>query len=59
MKRLTRNPTLRRCVRCGYVYDPQRGDPDSSIPPGVPFERLPAEWRCPVCGARRAQFPPR
>lgn len=52
-------PPPRRCAVCGYVYDPRRGDPDGGVPPGVPFERLPADWRCPRCGAPRSQFPPR
>ena len=36
---------------CGYVYDPARGDKRGKIPPGVRFEDLPEDWRCPVCGA--------
>jgi len=59
MKREKKESAPRRCVRCGYEYDPRRGDAAGGVPPGVPFERLPAHWRCPVCGARRSQFPPR
>lgn len=44
------------CQVCGYVYDPELGDPDSGIPPGTPFEDLPDDWECPVCGARKDQF---
>ncbi len=44
------------CDLCGYVYDPELGDPDSGIKPGVRFEDLPEEWVCPVCGAGKDQF---
>ena len=40
-----------RCTVCGYIYDPALGDPDGGINPGIPFEELPPEWVCPVCGA--------
>lgn len=45
-----------RCLVCGYVYDPALGDPDNGVEPGMPFERLPLGWVCPVCGAPRDQF---
>ncbi len=41
---------------CGYVYDPAVGDPDGGIAPGSPFEDIPDDWRCPVCGATKASF---
>ncbi len=44
------------CTVCGYVYDPEIGDPESDIPPGTPFENLPDEWVCPVCGASKDEF---
>jgi len=44
------------CTVCGYIYDPAVGDPDSGIQPGTPFESLPADWVCPVCGADKSQF---
>lgn len=44
------------CNVCGYVYDPQLGDPDSGIAPGTPFEKLPDNWVCPVCGASKSEF---
>ncbi len=46
------------CTVCGYVYDPTEGDPDSDIPPGTPFEYLPDDWCCPVCGASKEDFEP-
>jgi len=44
------------CQVCGYVYDPTVGDPDSGVPPGTPWEKLPADWVCPVCGAGKDEF---
>lgn len=44
------------CTVCGYVYDPDKGDPESGIKPGTPFEELPDDWVCPVCGAGKDQF---
>jgi flavin reductase (DIM6/NTAB) family NADH-FMN oxidoreductase RutF/rubredoxin len=45
-----------KCSVCGYVYDPAVGDPDGGIKPGTPFEAIPADWTCPVCGAEKSQF---
>jgi rubredoxin len=44
------------CTVCGYVYDPQQGDPDNGIDPGTKFEDLPDDWDCPVCGASKDDF---
>ena len=46
------------CSVCGYVYDPEDGDPDNGVDPGTPFEDLPDDWVCPVCGATKDQFEP-
>jgi rubredoxin len=46
------------CTSCGYVYDPEEGDPDGGIPAGTEFEAIPDDWFCPVCGARKADFEP-
>jgi rubredoxin len=46
------------CGICGYVYDPAKGDTDGGIPPGTPFEELPDDWSCPVCGAAKSEFAP-
>jgi len=45
-----------KCSVCGYIYDPELGDPDGGIKPGTPFEELPDDWVCPVCGASKDQF---
>ena len=44
------------CLVCGWVYDPEKGDPDGDIKPGVPLEQLPDNWVCPVCGVGKDQF---
>ncbi len=45
-----------QCDVCGYIYDPEVGDPDSGIAPGTPFDQIPDDWVCPVCGASKDQF---
>lgn len=44
------------CEACGYIYDPEKGDPMSDIAAGTAFEDLPEDWVCPVCGADKDQF---
>ncbi len=44
------------CSVCGYVYDPALCDPDGGIKPGTPFEELPDDWMCPICGASKSEF---
>ena len=44
------------CANCGFIYDPEEGDPDSGIAPGTPFEDIPDDWKCPLCGAEKSQF---
>ena len=46
------------CNICGYIYDPEEGDPDSGIAPGTSFEEIPEDWCCPVCGATKKCFKP-
>ena len=45
-----------KCKVCDYIYDPVNGDPDQDVKPDTPFEDLPDEWVCPVCGADQDQF---
>jgi len=47
-----------RCVVCGYVYDPEKGDSGSGVDAGTSFDDLPDDWVCPVCGASKDQFEP-
>uniref|UniRef100_A0A7C4XA18 Rubredoxin n=1 Tax=candidate division WOR-3 bacterium TaxID=2052148 RepID=A0A7C4XA18_UNCW3 len=46
------------CSICGYIYNPEIGDPESGIGPGVLFEELPDSWGCPECGAEKSLFEP-
>ena len=39
-----------------FIYDPEKGDPDSGIAPGTAFEDLPDDWSCPVCGVSKDMF---
>ncbi len=41
----------RKCLACGYVYDP-----DAGIAPGTLFEQLSEDWVCPLCGAPKSAF---
>ncbi len=45
-----------RCSVCGYIYNPDIGDPDSGIGPGVMFEELSESWGCPDCGTEKELF---
>ena len=45
-----------KCTICGYIYDPELGDPDADVKPETSFEDLPEEWRCPLCGAMKKYF---
>lgn len=36
------------CQICGYVYDEAKEK--------VPFDQLPADWKCPLCGAVKSAF---
>lgn len=38
------------CQVCGYIYDDTKEK--------VPFEQLPADWKCPLCGAAKTDFKP-
>ncbi len=44
------------CTVCGYVYDPEQGDPDNGVEPGTKWENVPDDWECPVCGASKDEF---
>ncbi|NMB17360.1 MAG: rubredoxin [Firmicutes bacterium] len=39
------------CTLCGYVYVPEEEG-------GIPFEELPDDWVCPLCGADKDAFEP-
>ena len=37
-----------QCNLCGYSYDEEQE--------GVNWDKLPDDWTCPVCGAKKAEF---
>ena len=45
-----------RCIPCGYIYDPEIGDPDGGISPGTSFEDIPEDWQCPICSVGKEDF---
>ncbi len=55
-KREDKTVSKYKCSVCGYIYDPAQGDPESNTAPGTPFEALPEDWTCPVCGAEKSEF---
>jgi flavin reductase (DIM6/NTAB) family NADH-FMN oxidoreductase RutF/rubredoxin len=45
-----------QCSVCGYIYDPNVGDPDSGILAGTLFENIANDWICPICGVTKENF---
>ena len=43
---------------CGYIYDPEAGDPEGGIAPGTKWEDIPDDWICPICGLGKDAFSP-
>jgi rubredoxin len=41
---------------CGFLYDPDRGNKKTKIPPGIEFSDLPEDWCCPLCGSGKKMF---
>ena len=46
------------CNICGYEYDPAVGAPELGIAPGTPFDELPEDFVCPLCGVGKDDFSP-
>ncbi|MBR1393016.1 MAG: rubredoxin [Ruminococcus sp.] len=44
------------CSICGYIYDPEAGEPDSGVAPGTAWEDVPEDFVCPLCGVGKDQF---
>ena len=44
------------CIECKYIYNPKFGNEKAGIKPGTPFEDLPDDWVCPVCGEGKDMF---
>ena len=41
---------------CGYVLDIAKGDPEKGIAPNTPWEKIPDDWECPICGLTKESF---
>lgn len=44
------------CTVCGYIYDPEAGDPDNGVDAGTAFEDVPEDWVCPLCSLGKDVF---
>lgn len=53
---MTEQMVMYECIVCGYVYDPNSGDPTAGVAPGVEFDALPDDWVCPECMVGKEQF---
>lgn len=45
-----------QCSNCLTVYDETLGDSNAGISPGVPFDKLPTSYSCPVCEMAKSGF---
>ncbi len=45
-----------KCLICGFLYNPEQGDPAGGIEPGIEFADLPEDYICPICGAGKDEF---
>ncbi|HOP58147.1 MAG TPA: rubredoxin [Bacteroidales bacterium] len=45
-----------KCQLCGYIYEPEKGDPENGIEPGTAFDDLPDDYECPLCSAGKEEF---
>lgn len=44
------------CTVCATIYDPALGIPEDEILPGTPFEDIPSDWACTVCGSPKSKY---
>jgi rubredoxin len=47
-----------KCKVCGYIYDPEKGEPRNNIKPDTEWENIPENFHCPSCGAPKKMFLP-
>jgi len=53
---MNKNPTIWKCVLCGFEYDEAIGMPDEGFPPGTRWDAIPDSWSCPDCGYAKMDF---
>ena len=44
------------CKVCGYIYDETQGDTDNGVAENTPWENVPQDWTCPLCGVGKEDF---
>ena len=44
------------CLMCGYLYDPEVGDPLQGVDPMTSFADVDEEWTCPYCFVDKTEF---
>lgn len=44
------------CEVCAYIYDPELGDPDGGIAPGIAWKDFLEDGVCPLCAVGKEQF---
>ncbi|MDE6435041.1 MAG: rubredoxin [Lachnospiraceae bacterium] len=44
------------CDVCEWVYDEEKGCPESGIEPGTKWEDVPEDFQCPLCMVGKDQF---
>jgi len=44
------------CTVCGYVYDPEAGEPGQNVAPGTKWEDVPDSFACPLCAVGKDSF---
>ena len=45
-----------QCDNCGHVYDKDEGDAKNNVAPGTAWADVPADFKCPECGAGKDKF---
>lgn len=50
------DPKTWMCLICGWIYDEAAGAPEEGIAAGTPWDKVPMNWTCPECGARKDDF---
>ena len=44
------------CLICGWIYDEATGAPEHGLTAGTTWDKVPMNWTCPECGARKEDF---
>lgn len=60
MSDTTETPPYRAwmCQVCGWIYEEANGLPEQDIAAGTRWADVPADFKCPECGAPKEDFAP-